>query len=71
MGEIMSDALMVDHFIFVSDVDGAEIFGRRWLPPVGIVPRALIQITHGISEHSGRYDRFARAVADSGYACLR
>jgi len=64
----MPHALMVGEFTFVSDVDGAVIHGRRWLPPAGTVPRALVQITHGISEHGGRYDRFARAIAGTGYA---
>ncbi|WP_323123637.1 alpha/beta fold hydrolase [Burkholderia alba] len=64
----MSDVLRVDDFTFVSYVDGTAIYGRRWLPPSGAVPRAVIQVTHGIAEHSGRYDRFARALARDGYA---
>ena len=32
-----------------------------------IRPRALVQITHGIAEHSGRYDRFARFLAAQGF----
>ena len=29
--------------------------------------RAVLQLTHGISEHSGRYDRFARFLAKNGF----
>src|SRR3954454_14751212 len=48
-----------------TDADGVEIFYRSW-------PRrdakAVVLVAHGASEHSGRYDRFARALNDAGYA---
>ncbi|MUL80150.1 alpha/beta fold hydrolase [Mycolicibacterium sp. CBMA 226] len=53
-------------FTFASDVDQTPIFVRKWLPPCGIRPRAAVQITHGIAEHSGRYDRLARYLAAIG-----
>jgi hypothetical protein len=53
-------------FTFASQVDHAPIFVRKWLPPCGIRPRATMQITHGIAEHSGRYDRVARFLAAEG-----
>jgi alpha-beta hydrolase superfamily lysophospholipase len=53
-------------FTFASQVDGAPIFVRKWAPPCGIRPRAAVQITHGISEYSGRYDRLARFLAAKG-----
>lgn len=54
-------------FTFVSAVDRAAIFVRKWVPPDGIRLRATVQITHGIAEHSGRYDRFARFLTARGY----
>lgn len=54
-------------FTFASRVDQAVIFVRKWLPPCGIRPRATVQITHGMAEHSGRYDRFARFLTAQGY----
>ncbi|MFI3172767.1 MAG: alpha/beta fold hydrolase [Eubacteriales bacterium] len=30
-------------------------------------PKAILQIAHGMCEHSGRYDEFARALAEAGY----
>ena len=30
-------------------------------------PRGIIQITHGMVEHAGRYERFARLCADAGF----
>src|SRR6478752_9813206 len=55
-----------DTFTFASQVDQAPIFVRKWLPPCGIRPQATVQITHGIAEHSGRYDRLARFLAAQG-----
>ncbi len=31
-------------------------------------PRAVVQIVHGVAEHMGRYDHFARYLADHGFA---
>jgi alpha-beta hydrolase superfamily lysophospholipase len=50
-----------------SVVDGASIFVRQWVPPPEVDTKAVFQLTHGISEHSGRYDRFARFLAENGY----
>ncbi len=56
--------------------DGAEIFIRRWvpesrLPRVGMPeppPTAVLQIVHGLAEHSERYRRLATALTSVGYA---
>jgi alpha-beta hydrolase superfamily lysophospholipase len=50
-----------------SVVDRSPISVRQWLPPPEVVAKAVVQLTHGISEHSGRYDRFARYLAENGY----
>jgi alpha-beta hydrolase superfamily lysophospholipase len=47
------------------DDDGVEVFYRAW-PQDGA--KAVVLIAHGASEHSGRYDRFARALNRAGYA---
>lgn len=39
---------------------------RSWLPQGA--PRAAVQLVHGMCEHIGRYDAFARRLADRGYA---
>ena len=49
-----------------SAADNTAIHYRRWLPAVR--PRAVIQVVHGAAEHSGRYDRFAKALIGQGYA---
>ena len=37
-----------------------------WTP--GGKPRAVVQIVHGVAEYAGRYDHFARCLADHGFA---
>ena len=39
---------------------------RRWLPDGDV--RATIQLVHGASEHSGRYERLAAALTGAGLA---
>ena len=49
------------------DSHGVEIFTRWWQPDS---PRGVVLISHGASEHSGRYDRFARALDAAGFAAV-
>jgi alpha-beta hydrolase superfamily lysophospholipase len=46
--------------------DGTPLFVREWLPEGK--PRAVIQVVHGMAEHSERYARLARALNQHGYA---
>lgn len=50
---------------FTSPVDGLELAGYEWDVAD---PRGLVQVAHGLAEHSARYDRFARALNDAGYS---
>ncbi len=52
-------------FTFRAD-DGHRLLARRWLPEGP--PRAIVQIAHGLAEHSGRYARLAQALNAAGYA---
>jgi alpha-beta hydrolase superfamily lysophospholipase len=45
--------------------DGTKLYLRR-LPAGGEKPRAVAHIVHGMSEHAGRYARFAQRLADCG-----
>ena len=48
--------------------DGIHIcWAGQWLPDEG-QPRAVVQIVHGVAEHMGRYDAFARFLAGHGFA---
>jgi alpha-beta hydrolase superfamily lysophospholipase len=48
-----------------TDSDGVEIFYRSW--PVEAA-KGVVVISHGASEHSARYGRFAEALNAAGYA---
>ena len=48
-----------------TDRHGVEVFTREW---EHADPAASVLIAHGASEHSGRYDRFGRALVDAGFA---
>jgi alpha-beta hydrolase superfamily lysophospholipase len=52
----------VDELTF-RDRHGVDVFVRRW-PAADAV--SVVVLSHGASEHSGRYDRFARALNDAG-----
>ena len=41
-----------------------EIYYRVWEPAEA--PRAILQISHGMCEHIGRYDGFARDLCAAG-----
>ena len=49
------------------DEHGVEVFYRSW--PIA-APVGVVVIAHGASEHSGRYDRFARALNGAGFAAV-
>lgn len=63
--------------------DGTALFVRSWLPDGvrafaprdeatgnGTSPRAVIQLVHGMAEHTGRYKRFATAAVARGIAVV-
>ena len=54
-------------FSFPSGDGRHRIACYRWLPESG-APRAVVQLVHGVAEHMGRYDAFARYLADHGFA---
>lgn len=56
-----------EHFIFEAE-DGAEIFVYKWLPEEDKSAKAVVQISHGMAEHAARYESFAKALVESGYA---
>jgi alpha-beta hydrolase superfamily lysophospholipase len=52
-------------FEFRAD-DGQTLLARRWLREGPA--RAIVQIAHGLAEHSARYARLAAALNSAGYA---
>lgn len=48
--------------------DGTRLAQYRWAPAAGVRPReGGIYLLHGLSEHMGRYDHVARALAAQGW----
>jgi alpha-beta hydrolase superfamily lysophospholipase len=51
---------------FTSDQDGLKIVSYEW--PTGVEPvRGVVQVAHGLAEHSLRYARLAEALNAAGY----
>jgi len=48
--------------------DGTTLFAREWCPVQE--PKAWITMSHGTSEHSGRYDHMGRILNEAGYALV-
>lgn len=48
--------------------DGIPIHVFHWTPEGEV--RAVVQIAHGMAEHAGRYERFAEALTDRGFAVI-
>ena len=53
-----------EEMLFPSSNGEGETFSRAWICEN---PMAVIQIAHGMSEHSGRYDGFARYLCSVGF----
>lgn len=47
--------------------DGVEIWINRWAPDSDDQIKGIIQLNHGLSEHSMRYDRLGSVLAENGY----
>ena len=75
--EQSANEIRVTHFTFPSVLGAAQSaeqskmvgsHGVLWMPPAGQPVRAIVQITHGMSEHIERYDHFAHFLAAHGFA---
>ena len=47
--------------------DGCEIFLNRWEPDTPEDIKGVVQLHHGLAEHSMRYDRLGSVLAENGY----
>ncbi|MDX9956830.1 MAG: alpha/beta hydrolase [Spirochaetia bacterium] len=50
---------------FHTTSDGIKLFVRRWSPES--TAKALVLVSHGVGEHSGRYEGLASALTKAGY----
>ena len=55
---------MKQDFYFPSHDKRTSIHAVEWIPDGA--PRAIVQLCHGMCEHIGRYDDFARFLAENG-----
>jgi alpha-beta hydrolase superfamily lysophospholipase len=58
-------AELTTHDGSLSSADGIKLFWRSWEVTA---PTATFAVVHGLGEHSGRYARFAEAMAGRGYS---
>ena len=54
--------------VTIAAADGFPLAGVKWLPASDHAPRAVVQLSHGMSEYAARYAPFATACADAGVA---
>ena len=50
----------------LATADGTQLHVNRWLPDGP--PKAVVQVAHGMAEHSDRYARFGERLTEAGYA---
>lgn len=75
-----SDTAFADSRFTYTDAHGIEIAAYRWGPGgvsndtdviAGVLdsggPHGVVQISHGVGEHAGRYEDFARALVEAGF----
>ncbi len=65
----MPDSVERQTLGFASKDNRSQVKGLIWQPAGTTVasPRGIVQIVHGMSEHIGRYDEFARFLASRGF----
>lgn len=60
-----ADPAAATSFTFAAP-DGTELAARFWRP--ASEPRAVLVVMHGLKDHAGRYEAFARRLNDAGVA---
>lgn len=60
--KVMRDAMRTEAFVFTG-CKGIILPAMLWLPDDE--PKAILQITHGMTEHIGRYESFAQKILPS------
>ncbi|PIA26390.1 hypothetical protein AQUCO_09400031v1 [Aquilegia coerulea] len=46
---------------------GDTLFTQSWTPPISIKIRGVVVLLHGLNEHSGRYNDFAKKLNANGF----
>ena len=58
---------MISQTFTFTTADNVEIFTHKWLPDSEIQLKGIIQIAHGMAEHSARYSHFADFLTQNGF----
>ncbi len=58
---------MKEYNFSFKDREDIEIFVYKWIPEGEENIRGVVQISHGMAEHAGRYERFAEELTSAGY----
>ena len=65
-----SSAIICEPLRFPSADGRNTIHAKLWRAEGGARPRGTVQLVHGMEEHIGRYDAFARYLVGEGYAVV-
>lgn len=57
---------MKEEFSFIS-CTGKKIYAVKWINKEQKQYKGVVQLVHGMQEHIGRYDEFAKVLVDCGY----
>ena len=60
--------MLRNEFVFPSADGNTSIHAVQWLPEDDV--RAVVQISHGVSEYILRYEPFAQYLTDRGFAVV-
>ena len=60
--------MLRNEFVFPSADENTSIHAVQWLPEDDV--RAVVQISHGVSEYILRYEPFAQYLTDRGFAAV-
>ena len=58
--------MQIKGFAFKAN-DGTELWCNRWAPDPEEDIKGIVQLHHGLAEHSLRYDRIGSILAENGY----
>ena len=61
-------AYTYSEFYFDSTIDDQKIFTRLYEPINNV--KAVLQIVHGMAEHTGLYEKFCEFLAENGIVCV-
>ncbi len=63
----LANGRLMQHIGFTfKSKDNLTLMGRAWMVPNG-QPKGIVNLVHGLGEHSGRYAHVGEALVDAGY----